>query len=91
MLLTPSEIVTSAKAVQELNAYSPRFVTLSGIVTPVTVLIPENACAPIPVTGRPVIVEGISTVPAGPMYPVIVMLPALVTKLKSDAGAAICV
>ncbi len=52
--------------------------TLSGIVTLVRLVQPENASHPMLVTNRPLIVSGMVTAPPGPMYPVIAIVPLLV-------------
>jgi hypothetical protein len=51
-------------------------VTLSGIVTLVRLIQPENAQAPILTTGFPSMVSGITTSPPGPVYPVMVTVPS---------------
>ncbi len=53
-------------------------VTLSGMVTLVRARL-KNAEFPMRVTGRPVMALGISTSPPRPVYPVIVIVPSLVT------------
>src|SRR5579859_8025070 len=70
--------VTLVKGVQPLKAEGPMEVTLLGITTSVRLVKPEKALLPILVTGRPSIWLGIVTCP-GPTYPVIVMVPLLVT------------
>ena len=57
-------------------------VTLPGIVMLVRVVLELNAEFPMLVTGRPLVVLGMVTSPPGPVYPVMVIAPLLVTKVN---------
>src|SRR5664280_571069 len=48
---------------QSWNALSPMLVTLLGMVTPISIVLPANAPAPIPVTECPPNVSGMVTAP----------------------------
>ena len=87
-LVTLSGIVTLVRLEQASNAYAPMLVTLLGIVTLVKGW-PTNALSPMVVTGRPVIVAGMTTAPPGPWYPVIVIVPLLAERKKSGQYSAI--
>jgi hypothetical protein len=81
MLVTLLGIVTLVRLVEK-NAESPMPVTLSGIVTLVRLMSSMNALSPMAVTGRPVIVSGMTTTPPGPVYPVIVIAPLVTEDLN---------
>ena len=49
-------------------------VTVLGILTLVRVEEPENACSPISVTIKPLMVSGMVTEPPGPVYRVMVIV-----------------
>ena len=53
-------------------------VTLLGIVTLVTLDLPENAEFPMLVTGMPSMISGMVTAPPEPVYPVMVIVPLFV-------------
>ena len=72
------EIVTSVRLLQNAKAISPIFVTLFGIVTRVRLVLSRKAEPPMLVTGRPLIMPGMSTAPPGPVYPVMVIVLLLV-------------
>src|SRR5947208_3455847 len=87
MLVTPFGIVTPVRLGQPLNAPPSMLVTLLPIVTLVR-LVPENAQSPMLVTGRELIALGMVTTPPGPVYPVTVIVPLLVTKMNWACTAA---
>lgn len=82
MLVTPLPIVTLVSPVQPMKdptlwpggeAKPPSIVvTLFGITTLVTAVLPLKAERPITLTGFPPSVEGMTTAPPGPVYSVIV-------------------
>ena len=76
MLVTLLRIVTLVRLEQSKNAMSPMVVTLLGIADAgYAPSVPESPVVPMLVTGRPLIVSGIVTVPPGPVYPVMVIPP----------------
>src|SRR6185436_9202339 len=79
MLVTLLPIVTLVRLAQDSNAHSPMLVTLLGIVTLVRLGLLKNARNPMLVTDRPLIVSGMATAPPGPVYPVMMIVPLLVT------------
>ena len=78
MLVTLLPIVTLISRVQSVNAPTPRFVMLLGIVILVKMVEYANAWLPMVVTGRPASVAGITTLPPEPVYFVIVIVPLFV-------------
>jgi hypothetical protein len=78
MLVTLSGIATLVRLMQLSSALLPRLVTVSGIVMLVRLVHSQNAMSPILVTGKPLIVSGMSTAPLGPVYFVIMMVPLFV-------------
>src|SRR5690348_16593211 len=78
MVFSPLPIVTLASREQSVNALTPMLVTLLGMITFVTPPEKPKACVPMLVTGKPPTAEGIVTVPPGPVYPVIVIVPLFV-------------
>ena len=77
MLVTLSGIITFDKPVPP-KAALPILLTLFGIMIWVRLMQPLNAESPMLVTGRPLIVSGIVTVPPIPAYSVMVMTPLLI-------------
>src|ERR1700690_3585604 len=66
-----------ARAVQPANAESPRLVPVLGSVIPVRLAQLNHALLPMPPTRSPLMVPGMTTVPPGPTYPVMVIAPPL--------------
>src|SRR5437870_3535139 len=77
ILVTLLGMVTLVRLVQRTNAQFPMLLTLLGIVTLVR-SVSENALSPMAVTGRPVIVLGMTRLLFVPVYPAIVIVPSLV-------------
>src|ERR1035441_1935060 len=87
MLVTPLPIVTLLSRWQSLNAPTPTLATLLGMVMLVRPGRPENAPAPMLVTGRPVIVLGMVTAPPEPVYTVMVIVPLMVVQVQGPRTA----
>jgi len=83
-------IVRLVRLSQSTNALDSILVTLSGIVTLATLMQPLNADTPMLVTGRLLIVLGMVTASAEPLYAVMVIEPLAVVYLNwpCAAGAA---
>ena len=79
MRVTLPGIMTLVRLEQPSNAPSPMLVTLLGIVTVVTLIHKSGAPSPILVTGSLLMVSGMMTAPPRPVYPVMVIVPLLVT------------
>ena len=74
-------MVTLVRLVQRTNALSPMLMTLSGITMLVRLVfgrsqVPAKASSPMLVTGRPLMVSGMTTSPPGPVYRVILTVPS---------------
>src|ERR1035438_10060441 len=80
--MTPLPNAALVSPLQPLKALVPMLVTLSGIVTPVTEVLPWKALLPIAVTARLLVALGIVTAPPEPVYPVMVIVPLLVVKVN---------
>jgi hypothetical protein len=65
------------RLVQNQNACVPIVVTVFGMLMPVIVTRARNEEFPMLVTGNPLMMLGMTTSPAGPVYPVMVIAPLL--------------
>jgi hypothetical protein len=74
MLVTPLPIIALVRLSQNENAESPTVMTLSGMVTLVILVQPKKAPHPMHVTVLPRILDGMTTAPPDPVYPVMVIV-----------------
>jgi hypothetical protein len=82
MLATLSGIVKLVRLVHDQNTFCSMLATVLGIVTLVTFVKSPNAKYPMRVTGKPLIVAGITTSPPAPLYRVMVIVLLLVMKVN---------